>query len=111
MLIDFDDLEPVTIQRMNGGEGAVFARLSATERTRVIVTRMPPGSSIGMHVQSSGDDVNYVLEGKGTAVCDGRKERLEPGVCHVCPMGGEHSIMNDGDTDLVLLTVVPIPRG
>ena len=81
-----------------------------TEDTRIILTRIPPGSSIGKHIQSTGDDVNYMLEGEGKAVCDGKEEILSPGVCHVCPKGSEHSIVNDGEADLTLFTTVPMPH-
>ena len=81
-----------------------------TEDTRIILTRIPPGSSIGEHIQSTGDDVNYVLEGEGKAVCDGKEEIPSPGVCHVCPKGSEHSIVNDGEADLILFTTVPMPH-
>lgn len=94
---------------MNGG-GSVFANMVMTEDTRIILTRIPPGSSIGEHIQSTGDDVNYVLEGEGKAVCDGKEEILSPGVCHVCPKGSEHSIVNDGEADLILFTTVPMPH-
>ena len=94
---------------MNGG-GSVFANMVMTEDTRIILTRIPPGSSIGEHIQSTGDDVNYVLEGEGKAVCDGKEEILSPGVCHVCPKGSEHSIVNDGEADLLLFTTVPMPH-
>lgn len=81
-----------------------------TEDTRIILTRIPLGSSIGKHIQSTGDDVNYMLEGEGKAVCDGKEEILSPGVCHVCPKGSEHSIVNDGEADLILFTTVPMPH-
>lgn len=92
------------------GGGNVFANMVMTEDTRIILTRIPPGSSIGKHIQSTGDDVNYVLEGEGKAVCDGEEEILSPGVCHVCPKGSEHSIVNDGEADLTLFTTVPMPH-
>lgn len=38
-------------------------------------------------------------------VCDGIEELLTAGKCHVCKKGSEHSIVNTGDEDLVLLTV------
>jgi len=50
--------------------------------------------------------VNFVVEGTGTAFCDGKEEPLRPGTCHVCPRGSRHSIANTGATDLVLWTVI-----
>ena len=110
MHIDFESSGWMEIPRMNGGEGSVFAKMAVTEDTRIVLTRIPPGSSIGLHRQTSGDDVNYVLEGTGKAVCDGKEETLAPGACHVCPKGSEHTIINDGEDDLVLFTTVPIPK-
>lgn len=40
------------------------------------------------------------------AVCDGQEEILSAGICHICKKGSKHSIVNIGDEDLVLLTVV-----
>ena len=127
MIVDFTSADWVEIPHMNGGEGSVFAKMSVTEDTRIVITRIPSGSSIGKdtrivitripsgssigkHLQSSGDDVNYVLAGKGKAICDGIEEKLTPGMCHICPKGHEHSIVNDGKEDLILFTTVPIPH-
>lgn len=110
MRIDFDTSDWIEIPHMNKGIGSVFAKITVTENTRIVLTRIPAGSSIGIHTQISGDDVNYVIEGKGKAICDGKEEILSPGMCHVCPKGCEHSIINDGETDLVLFTTVPIPH-
>ena len=55
---------------------------------------------------NSGDDINDVLSGTGIAICDGVKEELKPGCCHICPQGSEHSIIDTGDDDLEILTIV-----
>ena len=34
------------------------------------------------------------------------KEELNPGVIHICPKGSEHSNINTGEEDLVILTIV-----
>lgn len=110
MLIDLGTTDWVEVPHMNGGEGSVFARMAVVGDTRIVITRMPPASSIGMHLQTSGDDVNHVMEGRGKAICDGKEETLFPGACHVCPRGSEHSIVNDGESDLLLFSVVPVAR-
>lgn len=106
MLIDFHEIEEMTIPGMNGGTGTMTVRMHAHDKGRIIPTRIHPGGSIGMHEQTSGDDINYVLSGTGRAVCDGVEEELRPGCCHICPQFSEHSIVNTGEEDLVLLTVV-----
>lgn len=106
MLIDFSELEEVAVEGMDGGKGAIAARMAVNEVGRFVECRVLPGSSIGEHVQRSGNDVNFVVSGHGHATCDGVREELGPGVCHVCPKGSSHAIINDGDEDLVLWTVV-----
>ena len=34
------------------------------------------------------------------------EEDLKPGVMHICPKGSEHAIINTGEEDLVMLTIV-----
>lgn len=48
----------------------------------------------------------YVLSGNGKALCGGQEEILSAGTCYICKKGSEHSIVNTGDEDLLLLTVV-----
>ena len=106
MIIDFNQIEPMTIPGMNGGTGMMTAQMYNDENYRIIPTTIHPGGSIGNHTQSSGDDLNYIISGTGKAVCDGIKEELKPGVMHICPKGSEHSIINTGEDDLVMLTIV-----
>ena len=106
MLIDFKTIAPMTIPGMNGGTGTMTAQMYNDDSYRIIPTTIHPGGSIGCHKQESGDDLNYILSGSGKAVCDGVEEVLKPGVMHICPKGSEHSIINTGEEDLVMLTVV-----
>ena len=49
----------------------------------------------------------YILSGTGKVLCDGVYEPLAPGCCHYCPKGHEHSLINDGGEDLVILAMIP----
>ena len=106
MLIDFNSQEEHVFSSMNGGTGRVAAKMFMNSSGKVIVSRIEPNSSIGLHVQGNGNDINFVVSGTGKAVCDGEEETLTPGVCHYCPKGSSHSIINTGQEDLVLYTVV-----
>ena len=106
MIIDFNGIEAATFPGMNGGTGTMSARMYNDNKYRIVPTAIHPGGSIGVHRQSSGDDLNYILAGTGKAYCDGVEERLYPGVLHICPKGSEHSIVNTGDEDLVMFTIV-----
>lgn len=106
MLIDFNKAKEVIMPGMNHGTGMMTAKMYMDEKGKIIPTRIHAGGSIGMHRQDSGDDINYILSGEGKAICDGKEEILKPGVCHICPKGSEHSIINTGKEDLVMLTIV-----
>ena len=107
MLINFNELKEVEIPHMNNGNGSIFARMEVNECGRFVLCRIPSGSSIGLHKQDSNDDINYILQGEGKAICDGIEEPLSKGVCHVCPKGSQHTIINTGQEELIILTFVP----
>lgn len=106
MLLDFHALPEFTIPGMNQGTGTMSAKMYNDEQMRIITCKLHPGSSIGLHSHDNGDDINFIISGSGTAVCDGTEEPLTPGVCHICRQGSAHSIANTGDEDLVMWTVV-----
>lgn len=106
MPIDFNETKEMTIPGMNGGTGTMIVKMFMNEKGKIIPTRIHKGGSIRLHRQDSGDDINYVLSGVGKAICDGKEEILMPGCCHICPQGSSHTIINTGDEDLVILTIV-----
>ena len=106
MLIDFNRKEEITIPRMNNGTGTMAAKMYMDEQGKIIPCSIHAGGSIGLHKHETSDDINYVLSGTGKAICDGQEEILNAGACHICKKGSEHSIVNTGAEDLVLLTVV-----
>ena len=106
MQIDFNKIDSMTFPGMNNGTGTMSARMYNDDFYRIILTAIHPGGSIGIHKQESGDDLNYIISGTGKAICDGIEEELKPGVMHICPKGSEHSIVNTGEEDLVMLTIV-----
>lgn len=91
---------------MNNGTGTMTVKMYHDDRYRIIPTRIHTGGSIGLHHQTSGDDLNYILSGTGKAICDGVEEELYAGVLHLCPKGSSHTIINTGSDDLVMLTLV-----
>lgn len=106
MIINFNSIEERSVQGMNGGTGTISARMYMGENGKIIPCKIHPGGSIGTHRHDTSDDINYILSGNGTAICDGAEEELMEGVCHICKKGSEHSIINTGTEDLVMLTIV-----
>lgn len=106
MLINFNKTDEITCPGMNGGTGIMTAKMYMDEQGKIISCSIHVGGSIGLHKHETSDDINYVLSGTGKAICDGHEEFLSAGTCHICKKGSEHSIINIGSEDLVLLTVV-----
>lgn len=106
MLIDFNEMKEITVPKMNSGAGEISAKMYVDGDGKIIPCRIHKGSSIGMHEHPTSDDINYVILGTGKAICDGEEEILTAGSCHICKKGSSHSIINTGDDDLVILTVV-----
>lgn len=106
MLIRFSDIQEHRLPGMNHGSGEMSARMYMDQECKIIPCKIHAGGSIGMHSHPTSDDINYILSGTGKAVCDGQEELLFPETCHICKKGSEHSIMNTGTEDLVMLTVV-----
>ena len=106
MLIDFNEIEEHMVSNMNGGTGTLSAKIFADQKGKIIPSRIHRGGSIGMHKHLTSDDINYIVSGVGKAICDGIEEPLMAGCCHICKQGSQHSIVNTGDEDLVMITVV-----
>ncbi len=107
MLVNFDEMKEVTIPHLNNGDGAVSAKMYMDSANKIMLSRIPVGASIGMHEHKTSAEINYVLSGEGEAICDGAEEELRAGRVHYCPKGSSHSIVNTGDGELALFTVVP----
>lgn len=106
MLLNFNEMERMTVPGMNNGTGTMTATMYMDEQGKIIPCSIHAGGSIGLHKHGTSDEINYVLSGRGKAICDGQEEILVPGTCHICKKGSEHSIINEGSADLVPITVV-----
>ena len=107
MNIDFTSIQPATIPHFKDGEGSVTASMHVDASGKIMTARIHTDSSIGMHTHETNYEVCYIVSGEGKAVCDGKEELLLPGVCHYCPKGSAHTIINTGSEDLVMFAVVP----
>jgi len=107
MIIDFLDMEDTAINKFYGGEKDTLARMFTDEYNRIMLNRLEPGASIGLHKQENSSEIVYILQGAGKAMYDDCEEILTSGMCHYCPKDHTHSIINDGNEDLIFFTVVP----
>ena len=64
------------------------------------------GAGIGLH-QHDKDEVYYVVSGNGRYIVDGNIRDVGPGDAMLTRTGSTHSLMQDGEEDLVILLAYP----
>jgi mannose-6-phosphate isomerase-like protein (cupin superfamily) len=107
VLIDFGAIRETVIGNFYGGEKETAAKMfSDGLNNRVMLGRLPPGASIGLHSHEKSSEAVYILQGTGKALYDGEEEALSAGVCHYCPKHHSHSLINNGGEDLLFFAVV-----
>ena len=107
MLINFSEMEPKTIPAFKGGEKEVTTCMSVDDNGKIARFSVEPGASIGYHLHDTSSEMIYVISGTGKALYDDGEESLYPGICHYCPKGHSHSVINNGTETLVFFAVVP----
>ena len=107
MLIAFKEKKEVVLHNFYGGNKDLSAKIFADSQNRILYGTLAPGASIGIHTHETSSEIIFILHGTGKAVCDGETELLSAGVCHYCPKGCTHSLINDGSGELVFFAVVP----
>ena len=107
MLLDFDKIEEKVIPQFRGGEKETVTRMFTDPQVKIMRGKLAPGASIGLHTHETNSEIIYILEGEGKVLCDGAYESVEAGICHYCPKGHEHSLINDSQADLLFFAVVP----
>ncbi|MPN22210.1 hypothetical protein SDC9_169593 [bioreactor metagenome] len=62
-----------------------------------------------MHTHEADSEIMYIISGKGKLINgdSDTPENAAPGTCHYCPKGCSHSLINDGETELVFFAVIP----
>ena len=107
MKIEFNKVEATTINNFKGGEKFISAKMVTDEDNKIMKNILVPGASIGEHIHDITSEIIFILEGKGKAICNGQEEDLKPGDCHYCPKGYVHTLINNGQENLVFYAVVP----
>jgi oxalate decarboxylase/phosphoglucose isomerase-like protein (cupin superfamily) len=107
MIINFDGIEETMLPHFNGGEKEFKARMFADKSNKILCGKLEPGASIGMHTHDTSSEIIYFLEGTGKMLFDGGEEAVQAGLCHYCPKGYAHSLINDSGADLIFFAVVP----
>ena len=107
MLIDFNKVEEQVFPQFKGGEKNTIFRMFVDESNKILQGKLEPGASIGLHKHETNSETIFIVQGKGKVLYNGEYEAVESGICHYCPKGQEHSLINDGEEDLIFFAVVP----
>ena len=107
MIIDFNNEQATVISNFKGGEKSISAKMHFDSANRILHGVLESGASIGLHTHETNSEIIYFLSGRGKVLYDGKYETVEQGMCHYCPKGHSHSLINDSEKDLVFFAVVP----
>ena len=107
MRIDFNGINEETINSFHGGKGSITLKKTTKNNVTFISAKLHPFSSVGMHKHLTDSETIYILSGKGKTVCDSETEVLKAGSVTFCPVGCSHTLINDGEEDLVFFAVIP----
>ncbi|MFW5677345.1 MAG: cupin domain-containing protein [Acetivibrio ethanolgignens] len=108
MILNYNEMEEKVLEHFVGGEKELYAKMFVDNHNKILKGRLKPGATIGLHTHDTSSEIIYSLEGCGKVLYDGSYERVEAGVCHYCPKGHAHSLINDSDAELVFFAVVPL---
>jgi len=107
MVIDFLNMEEKPVEGFKGGTGITNLRKFENDLGKIIMGRLEPGSTIGLHTHETNSEVIYIISGTADFIYDEGTETVKTGGCHYCPKGHSHSMINNGKEDIVFFAVVP----
>ena len=107
MTADYSKIEWTANPAFKGGEGVFYNKFFTDGVNKMMHGKLEPGSSIGYHKHEGNCEMIFILEGEGKVLYDDTEEAVKPGVCHYCPEGHSHSLINNGTQDLVFYAIVP----
>ena len=106
-MINFTTIPESPLPYFKGGEGTFFARFAGDANCKILYGRLPAGATIGLHTHEDTAEIIFFLSGTGKMLLDGEIEPIAAGLCHYCPKGSAHSMINEGDEDITFYAVVP----
>lgn len=106
MIIDFSQIPYAEFPKFFNGEKTLLSKNVVDDKNKIMSGLLVPGASIGLHTHQTNSEILFVTKGKGKVLYDGVYEVVSEGICHYCPKGHSHSLINDSDSDLTYFAVV-----
>ena len=106
MILNFEDMVETANKEFKGGKLTFYNKVYNDGINKVMIGRLETGASIGLHTHYNESEMIYILEGEGTVIYDQDQLPLRPGICHYCPKGHDHSVINTGEETLRFFSVI-----
>ncbi len=107
MIIDFSQIEEAVLKNFRGGEKDTNSKAFTDDlNNRIMYNRLESGASIGFHKHENDSEIVYIVKGCGKAIYDDEHKDIQAGVCHYCPKGHSHSLINNSNQDLEFFAVI-----
>ena len=108
MVIDFEKMEWKAVDGFKGGVGITHLKKFENDLGKIIMGRLEPGATIGLHTHETNSEIIYIISGTADFIYDREPtETVTAGGCHYCPKGHSHSMINNGSEDIVFFATVP----
>ena len=111
MITSTQTVSPTPINAVRGGQGILFQQILVEDRPgssirAVVVNRLLPGCTVGLHTHHGEEDFYYCLSGEGVVVDNGTEHPFTPGTLQITRDGESQAVRNTGAQDLVLLAAL-----
>ncbi len=102
-IIHRDDVPPLVNERGEAIRELASPRLTGLRHHSLAESVIPPGGSTIPHHHGAGEEVYYVLRGRGRLTLGDTTHDVGPGHAITIRPGTFHHLMNVGDEELVIL--------
>ncbi|GCC10641.1 glucose-6-phosphate isomerase [archaeon] len=76
---------------------------SKARNLSLAIAYIEAGSATKPHIHKKGEEIYYILDGKGKIYIDDKHSEVNPGECVFIPLEAKHWIENNGKDRLVIL--------
>ena len=107
MTLDLENMPLQELPHFKGGEGIAQAKMHVDDMGKIVLLTLPVGVTVGVHTHEDSCEIIRFLSGTGIMIDDGAELPITPGMCHYCPKGHSHGIINNGTEPLTMWAVIP----
>lgn len=110
-----DKLIVLDKDKAGGGKGVLYGKYAFTRDMppkdhavkEIGWLTLKPGDAVGYHEHVNNEDVYVIVSGTGLFKdVDGKETQVKAGDVTICRKGQKHGVTNNGDVDLVMISVI-----